>query len=174
MGVGWIDRIYNNTDLQWQLRSIDDRNNGLVKKDGVRQFDLEDKQWHPLSARTAYTAEWCGIPWYYNGIHYKNMSTDLQNVVEFFTSWRDGANWIYYTNPQTGMEIGRQQAPKDDFHCWLRFQDDGNYIYIVNDAGNVTETLVQIYTETKEWVKVLLPVLAELLKAAASPKPKTG
>ena len=169
MGVGWIDRIYNNTGIEWQLQSEDDRNNGLVKKvGGGGQFDLHDKKWHVLSPNTRYTAEWCGIPWYYNGIHQKNMSTDQQNVAEFFTSWRDGANWIYYRDVQTGREIGRQQAPRDDFHCYMRFENDGNYIDILNDAGNVTETLTQIYDEVKGWVQIIVPVLAAAIQAACT------
>jgi hypothetical protein len=56
MGVGWIDRIYNNTDVEWFLQSIDDRHNGAISKDGTR-FTLDDHQFHALAPHSRFSAE---------------------------------------------------------------------------------------------------------------------
>ena len=168
MGVGWIDRIYNNTDLQWLFQSIDDRHNGAIKNSLTgAQFTLDDRQFHALNPRTRFTAEWCGIPWYYNGQHFKTMSTDGSRTAEFFTSDVEGKNWIYFKDGQTGRDIGRQQAPRVDFHCWLRFENDGNYIDILNDAGLVQETIAYVLNEARQWVTALAPILAAMVKAKA-------
>jgi len=169
MGVGWIDRIYNNTDLEWQLKSVDDRHNGAISRDGRRLFTLDDRNFHALSPQSRFTAEWCGIPWYYNGQHFKAISTDQQRNVEFFTSDVAGKNWIYYKDGLTGRDIGRQEAPRVDFHCWLRFENDGNYIDILNDAGLVQETLTYILNEARQWVQALAPILAAAVKARSGP-----
>jgi hypothetical protein len=108
MGVGWIDNIYNNTDKEWCLKSVDDRHNGAIFRDGRRLFELDDRKYHSLSPHTQFHAEWCGIPWYYQGKHYKAMSADQQSNVQFYTSEMDKKNNIIFLNGQTGEIIGRK------------------------------------------------------------------
>jgi hypothetical protein len=164
MGIGWVDRIYNNTSRQWYLQSVDDRHKGLLKEQGTnKEFNLDGGAWIVLRPNTRYNAEWCGIPWFFNGKHYKAFSTDKRSVVEFFTTEIGDKNWIYYTD-EKGREIGRQEAPKSDFHCYLRFENDGNFTDILNH-GVPIETLTQIYNEFKEWVKVAISILGATVKS---------
>ena len=166
MGVGWIDRVYNNSGTSWYLKSVDDRHNGALAGAGA-SFKLDDANFHALKPRTHYTADWCGIPWYYNGKHFKVLSKDNKSGVIFYTSEIGGDNWILYEELNTGRQLARQAVPKgSDFHCNLRFEDAGIFIDIVNNnAFSGENALYQIYSETKEWVKVLAP---EIAKAVAS------
>lgn len=79
----------------------------------------------------------------------------------------DNKNWIYYYEASTGREIARQAAPKgSDFHCTMRFENEGPVIDIVNNRPFSGENaLYMIHTETKEWVKITLPTLIKLLGA---------
>lgn len=164
MGVGWIDNVYNNTDKQWYLKSLDDSHNGAISRDGRQLFTLDDHAYHGLSAHTQFHADWCGIPWYYQGRHYKAMSSDQQRNVQFYTSDVEGKNWIYYLDGLTGNIIGRQQAPRVDFRCNLRFETTGNFIDIVNDSGNVQETVAFLYNEFKQWVQIGLGAFGATIK----------
>jgi hypothetical protein len=166
--VGWIDRIYNNTNRDWYIKSVDDRFNGKLKRDGGgEEIELDGGQWHRLRSNTLYNCEWCGIPWYYNGQHYKRLSADRQHFVEVFTSSIDRKNWMYYAS-ERGREVARQQAPGDaPFHTWLRIEDDGCALYIVNDAGEIVDTLKQIAKQVGEWVEATVKEFAnKILKAA--------
>ncbi|SFH69215.1 hypothetical protein SAMN05421678_1294 [Actinopolymorpha cephalotaxi] len=163
MGVGWIDDIYNNTDARWYLRSVDSSHNGSLAGGGT-SFVLDGGAYHSLAPRTHYHADWCGIPWYYNGQHFKAMSSDMRQNVQFFTSQVDGKNWVYYTNGVTGATIARQEAPKVDFHCRLRFEADGNYLDIINDDSSTQEAVTYIYTELKTWAQMAMSALGGILK----------
>ena len=165
MGVGWIDNIYNNTDSNWYLRSVDSSHNGAIQPDGAAQFTLDDGRFHALSPHRHFHASWCGIPWYYQGIHYKAFSVDRVANVQFYTSQVEGNNWIYYLDGVTGRVLARQQAPKVDFHCNLRFEDSGPALDIVNDDGSTQEVLAQIYTELKSWATIAASVLGTILKS---------
>ncbi|WP_285568400.1 hypothetical protein [Actinoallomurus iriomotensis] len=137
---------------------------------GTQQFTLDDGQYHVLKPYTHYHASWCGIPWYYQGIHFKSMSLDRQNNVQFYTSQVDSANWIYYVDGRTGKILARQGAPKNvDFHCNLRFENDGNYIDIVNDDGSTQDVLAYAYSELKSWVQIAMSGLGALLKSNSGP-----
>ena len=85
--------------------------------------------------------------------------------VQFYTSQVDGNNWIYYLDGLTGHILARQQAPKVDFHCNLRFEDSGPAIDIVNDDGSTQEVLAQLYTELKAWATIAASVLGGMLKS---------
>lgn len=163
MGVGWIDNIYNNTDSQWYLRSVDSSHNGVLTGDGG-SFPLDDLNYHALTPKSKFHAQWCGIPWYYQGSHYKAMSLDKQKNVQFYTSQSDGTNWIYFLDGLTGNPVARQKAPKSDFHCNLRFEDDGNYIDIVNDDGSTVEAVTFVYNESKFWADEAIKLVAALIK----------
>ncbi len=162
MGIGWIDRVYNNSGTSWYLKSVDDRHNGKLKGAGT-SFKLDDAKFHVLKPRTSYTADWCGIPWYYNGKHYKAISKGENSGVLFYTSENEGSNWIVYEELNKGRRLARQKAPKrSDFHCNLRFEDTGFFIDIVNNnAFSGENALYQIYSETKGWVKVLEPIFTK-------------
>ncbi len=169
MGVGWIDNIYNNTSSSWYLRSVDSRNNGKLESSGIASFTLDDGKFKILRANRHYRASWCGIPWYYNGRHFKTFSQQQSGGVNFYTSELENQNWIRYEQVGTGREIARQAAPKgSDFHCTMRFENDGPYIDIVNNnAFSGENALYMIYNESKEWVKVLAPHFAKALSSAA-------
>jgi hypothetical protein len=68
MTIGWVDHIYNNTDQPVAMKSVDDRNNGLIRWPGGH-FDLQDQQFHDFPQHNSFQADWCGIPWYYRGLH---------------------------------------------------------------------------------------------------------
>ncbi|MDQ1745405.1 MAG: hypothetical protein QOE23_3744 [Pseudonocardiales bacterium] len=170
MAVGWIDNIYNNTGTTWFLKSVDSSHNGAIKPDGGTEFTLDDGAFHDLSPNRHFHANWCGIPWYWQGSHFKAFSTDRNHNVQFYTSQVDGKNWIYFLDGITGNILARQEAPKSvDYHCNLRFEDSGPAIDIVNDDGATQDVLNQIYTEAKAWATIAASVLSTLLKAKAGP-----
>jgi hypothetical protein len=160
MGIGWIDNIYNNSGTSWYFRSVDARHNGALEGAGTK-FKLDDAEFHILKPKTHYTADWCGIPWYHNGKHYKVLSKDKESGVLFYTSESEGKNWIKYQDLKGGHQLARQAAPKgSDFHCNLRLEDAGIVIDIVNNnAFSGENALYQMYSETKEWVKILEPYI---------------
>jgi hypothetical protein len=168
MAIGWIDNVFNNTNTPWFLKSVDDRNNGALKSDSA-SFQLDDTLFHEIKPKTQYGADWCGIPWYFQGKHYKALSKDQQSGIIFFTSEIGNENWIVYNEIGTGRSVARQSAPKgSDFHCSLRFEDEGIFLDIVNNNAFSGENAVyQVYSEAKEWVTVLLPAISEAIKAAA-------
>jgi len=170
MGVGWIDRIYNNTDQTLWWRSQDSSHNGAVVAPNTNtRYNMDDGQWHEISPRTSYQADWCGIPWYWNGQHFKAISTGLPNNLQIVTSFmEDGQNYIRFDDGTTGRPVGRQGAPKIDFHVWLRFEPDGWYWDIKNTDGSTVELATFIYDQVKFWVPVALNVLASTAKAAGS------
>jgi hypothetical protein len=174
MGVGWIDNIYNNTGSDWFLRSVDSSHNGAIQPDGGSQFTLDDGNFHTLSSNRHFHANWCGIPWYYQGSHFKAFSMNQADSVQFYTSQVDGNNWIYYLDGHTGHILARQQAPKVDFHCNLRFEDSGPAIDIVNDDGSTQEVLAQLYTELKAWATIAASVLGSVLKAKSGASTGAG
>ncbi|MCA9484602.1 MAG: hypothetical protein KC553_12790 [Nitrospina sp.] len=167
MAVGWIDIVVNNTDSAWHLKSVDDRHNGALKGGGDH-FELDDKGFHQIRPRTQYDADWCGIPWYHQGKHYKSISKDKEKEVIFYTSWKDGKNWIMFEEGDTRRPLGRLQAPETDFHCYLRFELNDVIIDIVNDDGSTQKALTQIFDEVKGWIEVLAPLLAAKIKSASS------
>lgn len=155
MSVGWIDNIYNNARSTWYLKSVDDRNNGA------------------LAGSTRYHADWCGIPWYFEGRHYKVISQDSKNGVLFYTSELKGRNWIVYEQLNTGRQIARQAVPTgSDFHCNMRFEPDGVFIDVVNNNQFSGEkAALQIMGEAKSWVKALAPIFAAAIQANAKGAP---
>ena len=168
MGIGWIDNIYNNSSSTWHLKSVDDRNNGALSGGGT-SFTLDDQNYHALRSGTHYKADWCGIPWYFEGKHFKVISQDRKKGVLFYTSEIGGDNWIVYEELNTGRQIARQSVPKgSDFHCNLRFEEAGVFIDVVNNNAFSGENAVyQILSETKDWVKVLAPIIGAAIQAAA-------
>jgi hypothetical protein len=165
MGVGWIDNIWNNTDSQWFLRSVDSSHNGAIQPDVGAQFVLDDGHFHAFNPRMHFHASWCGIPWYYQGSHFKAFSVNQSDNVQFYTSYVDGKNWIYYLDGLTGHILARTEAPQIDFHCNLRFEDSGPVIDIVNDDGSTQAVLNQLYTELKSWATIAASALGSLLKS---------
>jgi hypothetical protein len=170
MGIGWIDNVYNNTGSAWYLQSVDDRNNGELTNTRTKtKFKLDGGAFKKLDPSTHYAASWCGIPWYYNGRHYKAFSSSSSaKGMQFYTSELEGKNWIMYQDGATGRTVARQAAPKgSDFHCTMRVESDGVFIDIVNNNEFSGENaLFQIYTEVKEWAKVLN--LGQLLMKVAT------
>ena len=173
MGVGWIDNIYNNSRSTWYLRSVDARHNGALSGGG-QDFALDDGEFHPLAPGTHYKADWCAIPWYHKGDHFKAVSRDRREGVLFYTSEVDGGNWIVYEELHTGRQVARQAVPKgSDFHCTMRFEPGGVFMDVVNNnAFSGENALYQVLSEAKEWVQVLAPVLGEAIKGRSA-KPKS-
>lgn len=172
MGIGWIDNVYNNVGNNWYFKSVDARHNGALTTGSgwsQKRFTLDDGRFKTLASRTRYRADWCGIPWYYAGRHYKVFSRGTSGGVRFYTSELDGKNWIMYDEERTGRQVARQAAPKgSDFHCNLRFEPGGPVIDIINNnAFSGENALFMIYNESKEWVKVLLPAVMSLLGGKA-------
>ena len=167
MGVGWIDKVFNNTGSNWYLKSVDSQNNGALSGGGGN-FTLDDGNFHQLNSRTPYSTNWCGIPWYASGKHFKVFSKSKTGGVAFYTSEIEGKNWIVYEDVNTGRQIARQSAPKgSDFHCNMRFEENGVFIDIINNNEFSGENAAYyIYNESKEWVEVGLKV-AEMLVGAA-------
>jgi hypothetical protein len=168
MAVGWIDNLYNNTARPWYLRSVDDRHNGVLVSAGGRLV-LDDGRFHEVAAHTHYAADWCGIPWYFQGKHFKVLSRSGQGGARFFTSEVGAENWLVFEDSGTGRGIGRQSVPKgSDFHCNLRIEDNGVFFDVVNNHAFSAENAVsQIYSEAKEWVGMAMPAIAAAISAAA-------
>ena len=162
--IGWIDRIYNNTNQTWYIKSVDDRHNGKLKEVGGREeIELDGGQWHALKPNTQYKCEWCGIPWFWNSDHFKRLSgrADKRTYVEIFQSSQDRKNWVYYTD-QNGREVGRQQVLKDaGYHTWLKIEADGCALYMVNDDGDIVDTIKQLIDLAGEWVGASMKKFAE-------------
>lgn len=127
---------------------------------------LDDRRFHALQPNMHYKADWCGIPWYFEGKHYKVISQDQRQGTLFYTSEIDGSHWIIYEELNTGRPLARQAVPKgSDFHCNLRFESTGVLVDIVNNNSFSGENAAYlIMSETKEWIKVLAPVLAAAIK----------
>lgn len=169
MGIGWIDNIYNNSSSRWHLKSKQDGHNGAIQG-SASNFILDDGQFHAIESRQAYRADWCGIPWYYQGKHYKVISRNQKRGVLFYTSEIGPDNWIMYEELGTGRVLAKQKAPKgSDFHCNLRFEEEGAYIDIVNNNAFSGENAVfLIYNEYRQWVQTIAPVVGELIGAIAA------
>ena len=58
MPVGWIDRLYNNTDTSWQWSTTDrEHNEEIWSGHGLRPlYKLDDGAMPPLEAHTSYIA----------------------------------------------------------------------------------------------------------------------
>lgn len=126
MGIGWIDTINNNSSTEWKLQSYDDRNNGKISAITGPEYsaDLDNKNTVILRPNSRYQAEWCGIPWYFAGKHYKLLKPADGAGVQLFTSERDGGNWILCFDNKTGQEISKQAVPKGrDYRCTLNLLD---------------------------------------------------
>jgi hypothetical protein len=172
MGTGWIDNIFNNSKVTWHLKSVDDRHHGALSGGGTN-FALDDQSFHALRSDTHYRADWCGIPWYFEGKHFKVLSLDQKKGVLFYTSEIGGTNWLMYeelvSGRRTGLEIARQSVPKgSDFHCNLRFEVAGVFIDVVNNNAFSGENAVyQVLSETREWMQVGSPIIASAIQASA-------
>lgn len=169
MAVGWIDNIYNNSQQIWYMKSVDDRHNGRLTA-GSESFKLDDGAFHPLSPGIHYTADSCGIPWYYQGKHFKVISRNTTGGVRFYTSEIGDKNWIIYEEDGRGRELARQTVPKgSNFHCNLRFEDSGVFIDIVNNPEFSAENAVfQVLRETRDLVVALAPDVAQIIGIAAA------
>lgn len=166
MGVGWIDNVYNNSDRSMWIRSIDSSHNGtLTSSNGNNHFALDDGKFHELKPHTHYKANWFGIPWYYQGKHFKSYSAD--KTINFYTSQIGNQNYIIFLNETNGQELLRQKAPTgSDFHCNLRFENVGTEIDIVNNNPFSGENAgLEIYNQYKEWVKDAASVAASAVSA---------
>lgn len=165
MGVGWIDDIYVNTDHDWYISSVDDRNNGKLTHN-QETIELDGGQVHAIKGDTHYHAEWCGIPWYYQGKHYKTFSKDNVKTVQYYTTEVEGGNYILYIDKDSGREIARQSVPDDgDYHCKLRFEADGIYIDVVNDPKFQPQ---YYFLQNGDWIPTAIETIAKLLLAAAA------
>jgi hypothetical protein len=175
MGVGWTDNIYNNSSAVWYFQSVDDRNSGALSGGGSH-FTLDDRKYHALKPGTGYKADWCGIPWYFEGKNFKVISQDQRRGVLFYTSEIGASNWIIYEELNTGRQVARQAVPKgSDFHCNLRFEPAGVFVDVVNNhAFSGENALYQVLSETKDWMKALAPVMAEAIKSSTAKAKSPG
>ncbi|NJK31323.1 MAG: hypothetical protein HC927_02285 [Deltaproteobacteria bacterium] len=154
MGIGYIDNIYNNSKTSWHIRSVDDRHNGVLTTDG-EEFTLDDGAFHEIAANTHYHGSWCGIPWYFEGRHFKQFARDnnKKRGTRFYTSQLSDENWIIYEDAATGRQVARQKVPNNqDFHCNLRFEDEGVFIDVVNSNQFTAENMLVQILEQGKWV----------------------
>ena len=168
MGVGWIDKIYNNSGQDCHIRSVDSSHNGVIR-DEHSSRNLDGGPWHLLSPGQQYRADWCGIPWYWQGQHFKSLTFDVDGTARtnFFASQIEDKNWIVYYDETTGEPIGRLQVPKVDFRVWLRLYPDKIVFDVVNDSGPTWEALADLYDAAKFWVPIALDALGAVLKKTA-------
>lgn len=184
MGIGWIDTIYNNSSSDWTLQSYDDRNNGLITPvtgGAGSDFNLDGTAKCTLKAKTQYRASWCGIPWYFEGRHYKVLKAKDDQGVRFYTTEVDDRNWIMFQYINTGQVIGKQMVPKgEDFRCELTLLDSvpdrstgevmpgrvqpGNHmafsLTVVNQTKYSGEKLLRfVYDETGKWVETASQII---------------
>jgi hypothetical protein len=158
MGVGYINDIYNNTDKTWYFASIDKQHNGRLTNasNSSDTFVLDDHAFHALPPHTHYRGAWCGIPWYSHGEHYKQISSNRANVVNFYTTQIGQNNWIYFEENGTGRIVGRQSVPiNTEFHCNMVIGNDGIRIDVVNNPQFSGEMAAYyILRGVEEWFKV--------------------
>jgi hypothetical protein len=152
MAVGWIDTIYNNSDSHITFGSRDDQNNGVLQEGPGSPLELSKNQ--RVAPKSRYHAEFCGIPWYFQGKHYKmlSMNKEIPPGVQFYQSEIEGNNWIIFEDMQTGRRIARQRVPNVDYHCNLILNNDDVLIEVVNDQSVSWEQFMQAYDEFGKWV----------------------
>jgi hypothetical protein len=154
MTVGYINDIFNNTSRQCWIRSVDSQHNGHLTASNGESFKLDDGNFHGLSAKTHYSAAWCGIPWDANGSHYKVFSYDGNHHLAFSAKEFDGYNYILYK--VGGQMVARQAAPDHamaEFHCRMMIEDNSFQIAVVNwnSLGNARSSF-EIYNGS--WVTI--------------------
>jgi hypothetical protein len=177
MAVGWIDTMYNNTAARWNLASVDSMHNGSFRDTdsegrpiGPVLFTLDDGQLHGIADNRRYHADWCGIPWYWQGNHYKIITdTNGTKQVQFFQSQEGSSNWVFFQELESGRNIARIEVPKNvDYHCNLRFESDGIFLDVRNDDGSTADVQHQVYDETKYWMNVVVQLFGDAIKKAIS------
>ncbi len=157
MGLGLIDTVYNNSDKIVKIRSKDDNNNGVVvnANNASDSFNLDDGQFHELQPHTKYCTERFGIPWYTGGKWYKTYSADY--TINFFHSQLGEYDYIMFVNEANGKVLMRQCVPTqcDEFHCIMRFENDGVWIDVVHSNTAMHVDLVrEVLSESGEWEKI--------------------
>lgn len=171
MSIGWIDRVYNNSSKTWYLKSVDDNHNGTLENSGSK-VELGVGLFQAVKPHTMYQADWCGIPWYYQGKHYKVIAENDQgnNAIQFYSTELEDKNWVVFEEAATGKKRLRQEVPKgSDFHCYLIFEEEGFRVDVVNNnAFSGENMLLEVYSETKKWVKTAV----DLIKIASGKKDK--
>ncbi len=161
MNSGWIGTVYNNSDKIVNIRCKNDSDNGVMvdESNPSDNFNLADGQFHELKPHTKYSTEWFRIPWFYNGKHYKTYSADY--TINFFQCQFGRFDYIMFVNDANGKVLMRQRVPSecDDYHCIMRFENDGVCIDIVHCNSAVDQDLVrEVLDESGEWVKASAPV----------------
>ncbi len=135
MAVGWIDTIYVSTNHNMYMSSHDSSNNGVLNGGLGSPIEL-DNFLKVIAKDSQYHADWCGIPWYHNGIHFKIISKDdsPDSGVKFYQSEINHKNWVVWEEAKTGKEIARQTVPSAfDYHCKLTIADNSILLEIIND-----------------------------------------
>ena len=163
MPIGWIDVVANNTDRECQLKSVDDFHNGRLVN-GSESLELDGGAYRLLRANTVYNAQWCGIPWYYSGLHYKSFKNLEGKDIFFYQSQVDGTNSIMFEYGSTRRHIARIAVSKAaNFHCYMRYEEDGVFFDINNDDGTTVEALQYFENQLVKWVPIALKALGILL-----------
>ena len=162
MPVVWIDEIYNNSNSVWHLQSVDSTHNGAVLLNGQKVAELDSGDFHDLAPHTHYHAEWCGVPWYWKGEHFKCVRRNTQGI-QIFAAEDGGKNWIRFHEAATGRPLARLEVSKNtDTHVFLRFEDDGVFIDVVANANPYFEQFVD---STKDFAAAAAAVVAAILVA---------
>lgn len=175
MAVGWITHFYINASTPLLMKCVDSSHLGEITpiSGGGEHFKFDDQNWHTMNSGTSWSCSWCGIPWFSNAPplgHYREIATapGVPSTVMFYQSEMENNNYIVLQNVQTGRPIARIGVPKDDYNVNFRWEDDGPYIDVVNDASSTTELLTDIDNQAQKWVSAAGGTVAAAIKAAAS------
>ncbi|MCY7294898.1 hypothetical protein [Alteromonas sp. a30] len=143
MTIGWIDTIYNNTDMSWYFKVDDKKHRGTLtsRSDSSDTFDMDKNVWYELKPKTAYLCDSCGIPWSGSGrARWLTSVSDKSSSVAIFQE----EDQVYFQDNNSHAYLYLQDIPTNgDYNVILTINDnDGSSvggismrIVDTNDAG---------------------------------------
>ncbi|MDC9598204.1 hypothetical protein [Xenorhabdus anantnagensis] len=183
MAVCWITSIYNNTTKNFNMHSFDTSHDGVLNpiyplgepsNDGniLNPNPGGDMGWgNPVTirAKSRYTLDYAGIPWYYDEKHYKTLEFNNAAIM-FYTSYGDqgdNSNFIVFKNKTTGDKIARIKVPNDigyDIKLSIVI-NDGEILFSVDNINTTGAVVFEIFqTIAKEWYQSTKEGLGTVLK----------
>jgi hypothetical protein len=123
-----------------------------------------------MNSGTSWSCSWCGIPWFSSAPplgHYREIAdhTGTPSTVMFYQSEMENENYIVFQNVQNGRPVACLQVPKDDYNVSFRWENDGPYGDLVNDASSTTELIGDIADQTRQWIQAAGGTVAAAVKA---------
>ncbi|CDL87037.1 hypothetical protein [Xenorhabdus cabanillasii] len=182
MAVCWITSIYNNTNKNFNMHSFDTSNDGVLKPISLGKPSNNGKILNPnpggdmawgkpvtIRAKSKYTLEFAGIPWFHDEKHYKTLEFNNAAIM-FYTSYGDQGddnNFIVFKNKNTGDKIARIKVPNNtglDIKLSIVI-NDGKILFSVDNISTTGAVVFEIFkTIAGEWLKSTKEGLGTVLK----------